>query len=84
MDCSLLGFLCPWDSSGKNTGVSCHAFLQGIFPTQGLNPSLLYCRQILYCLSHQGSPDLNLKSKIKIFNSAREENWKMERRKKAE
>ena len=30
--------------------------LQGIFPTQGLNPGLLHCRQILYCLSHQGSP----------------------------
>ena len=27
--------------------------IQGIFPTQGLNPGLLYCRQILYCLSHQ-------------------------------
>ena len=27
-----------WDSLGKNTGVGCHAFLQGIFPTQGLNP----------------------------------------------
>ena len=25
--------LCPWSSPGKNTGVSCHAFLQGIFPT---------------------------------------------------
>ena len=29
---------------------------QGIFPTQGLNPGLLHCRWILYCLSHQGSP----------------------------
>ena len=29
--------------------------LQGIFPTQGLNPGFLYCRQILYCLSHRGS-----------------------------
>ena len=29
---------------------------QGIFPTQGSNPGLLHCRQILYCLSHQGSP----------------------------
>ena len=29
--------LCPWDSPGKNTGVGYHAFLQGIFPTQGLN-----------------------------------------------
>ena len=33
--------LCPWDSPGKNTEVGCHAFLQGIFSTQGLNPSLL-------------------------------------------
>ena len=33
--------LCPWDSPGKNTGVDCQALLQGIFPTQGLNPRLL-------------------------------------------
>ena len=33
--------LCPWDSLGKNTGVSCHAFLWRIFPTQGSNPRLL-------------------------------------------
>ena len=45
--------LCPWDSPGKNTGVGCHVFFQGIFPTQGLNPDLLHCRQILYHLSHQ-------------------------------
>ena len=30
--------LCPWDSPGKNTGVGCHALLQGIFPTQEWNP----------------------------------------------
>ena len=30
--------------------------LQGIFLTQGSNPGLLHCRQIIYCLSHQGSP----------------------------
>ena len=47
--------LCPWDSPGKNTGVGRHAFHQGIFPTQGLNPHLLHCRQILYPLSHLGS-----------------------------
>ena len=40
--------LCPWDFPGKNTGGGCHFFLQGIFPTQGLNPGLLLCRQILY------------------------------------
>ena len=39
-----------------NTRVSCHFLLQGIFMTQGLKPNLLHCRQILYCLSHQGSP----------------------------
>ena len=44
------------NSPGKNIGVGCHALLQGIFPTQGLNPGLPHCRQILYHLSHQGSP----------------------------
>ena len=39
----------------KNTGVGSHSLLQGIFQTQGLNPSLLHCRQILYHLRHQES-----------------------------
>ena len=56
MDQSLPGSSVHGDSPGKNTGVGCHALLQGIFPTQGLNPSLPHCRQILYLLSHQGSP----------------------------
>ena len=47
--------LCPWDFPGKHTGVGCYSLLQGIFPTQGLNPGLLHYKQILYCLSHQGS-----------------------------
>ena len=51
---SLTRLLCPWDSPGKNTGVGSHFLLQGIFSTQGWNPGLLHCRQILYCLSHQG------------------------------
>ena len=38
-----------------------HAILQGIFPTQGLNPGLPHCRRILYHLSHQGTPDNKLK-----------------------
>ena len=33
--------LCPWDSSGKNTGVGCHALLRGTFPARGQNPCLL-------------------------------------------
>ena len=44
--------LCPQDSPGNNTGVGCYFFLQGIFPTQGLNSRLLHVscvvRQILY------------------------------------
>ena len=47
---------CPRDSPGKNTGVGCHALLQGIFPAQGSNSGSLHCRQIHYHLSHQGSP----------------------------
>ena len=60
MDCSLRGSSVHGDSPGKNTGVGCLSLLQGIFPTQGLNPGLQHCRQILYCLSHQGSPVLLL------------------------
>ena len=43
----------PWNSPGQDTGVGSLSLLQGIFPTQGLNPGLLHCRQILYQLSYQ-------------------------------
>ena len=56
MDYSLPGSSVRRDSPGKNTGVGCHALLQGIFPNQGSNPGLPHYRQILYHLSHQGSP----------------------------
>ena len=46
----------PWDSAGQNTGVGSLSLLQGIFPSQGSNPSLPHCRQILYELSRQGNP----------------------------
>ena len=46
----------PWDFLGKSTGVGCHFLLPGIFPTQGSNPGLPHCRQMLYHLSHWGSP----------------------------
>ena len=51
-DYSAPRLLCPWNSTGKNTGVGSHSLLQGIFPTQGSNPGLLQCRQILHHLSH--------------------------------
>jgi len=47
MDYSPPGFSVQGDSPGKNTGVGCHALLQGLLPTQGLNPGLLNYRQIL-------------------------------------
>jgi len=55
MNCGPPGSSVHGDSPGKNTGAGCHALLQGIFPTQGSNPGLPYCRRILYCLSHQKS-----------------------------
>ena len=52
------GLYSPWNSPGQCTGVGSLSLLQGIFPTQGLNPGLLHCRQILYQRSHKGSPIL--------------------------
>ena len=52
--------LCPWDSLSRNTGVGCHAFLQGIFLTQGSNLSFLYIlhwQEGSLPLCHLGSPN---------------------------
>ena len=57
MDHSLPGSSVHGIFPGKNTRVGCHSLRQMIFLTQGSNPSLLPCRQILYHLSHQGSPE---------------------------
>ena len=53
----------PWNSPGQNTGVGSLSLLQGIFPTQGSNPGFPRCRQILYQLSHKGSPGIQGKPK---------------------
>ena len=50
------GLYSPWDSPGQNTRVGSHSLLWGIFPSQRSNPGLPHCRQILYQLSHNGSP----------------------------
>ena len=47
---------CPWNFPGKNTGVGCHFLLQGIFPDQRLNLTLLHWQADSLPLSHQGSP----------------------------
>ena len=45
-----------WSSPSQNTQVGSLSLLQGIFPTQGLNPGLPHGRRILYQLNHKGSP----------------------------
>ena len=62
------GLFNPLDSLGQNTGVGSLSLLQRIFLTQGSNSGLPHCRQILYELSHKGSPYINytsIKRKIK-------------------
>ena len=50
------GLYSPWNSPGQNTGMGSLSLLQGIFPTQGSNPGLSHCGQILYQLSHKATP----------------------------
>ena len=61
MDCSPPGSSVHGDSPGKKYWVGWHALLEGIFPIQGLNPSLLLCcisRQVLYHWCHLESPQI--------------------------
>ena len=69
MDCSLPGSSVHGDSPGKNKGVGCHDLLQGIFPTQGSNPGLLHCRQILYHRSLQEAQGLVGQDKETIIST---------------
>ena len=55
---AIYGLHNPWNSLGQNTAVGSLSLLQGIFPTQGLNPGFLHCRQILYQLNHKGNPTI--------------------------
>ena len=50
------GLNSPWNSPVQNTGMDSLSLLQGVLPTWGSNPGLTHCRQILYQLSHKGSP----------------------------
>ena len=63
-------FATPWTTQSMEFSrpeywrVGSLSLLQGIFPTQGSNPGLLHCRQILYQLSHNGSQCF----KVSTFN----------------
>ena len=71
-------FATPWtsppgssvhgDSPGKNSGVGCHALLQGIFPTQGSNPGLPHCQLILYHLKSGTCPTSKPKKEPAVSN----------------
>ena len=63
------GLYSPRNSPGQNPGVGSLFLLQGIFPTQGLNPGVLHCRQILYQLSHEGGPIMHLCSSTIYLNN---------------
>ena len=56
--CEPARLLCPWNSPGRNTGVGSLSLLQGNFWTQGLNPGVPHCKQILYHLSHHSAKSL--------------------------
>ena len=64
----------PWDFQGKSTGVGCHFLLQGIFPTQGSNPSLLSCRQTLLLSEPQEKSPLSAYSELEIVVSTDDTN----------
>ena len=71
MDCSPPGFSVHGDSPGKSTGVGCDVLLQGIFPTQGLNPSLLGLLQGqvgFSPLESPGKPNLCFRYLLKLSN----------------
>ena len=72
VDCSLPCYSVQGDSLCKNTGLGCHALLQGNFPTQGLNSGLPHCGQILYHLSQPGKDTVKTIQKLK-FESAHPE-----------
>ena len=61
------GLYSLWNSPDQNTGVGSLSLLQGIFLTQGLNPGLLHCRQILYQLSHQVIPYVQIVKEIYLI-----------------
>ena len=81
MDCSLPGSSCPWDFPGKNTGVGCHALLQGISPTQGSNPGPLHWELLLLLLrrfSHVrlcGTPQTAAHQAALSLGFSRQEYW---------
>ena len=69
------GLFSPWNSPGQNTGVGSLSLLQGIFPTEGSNPGLPPCRQILEQLSPKGSLNVHWKDWCQSWSSTTLATW---------
>ena len=72
------GLYIPWNYVGQNTGMGSSSLLQGVFPTQGSNPCLPHCQEILYQLSHQGSPRITGVGRLSLLQwilLTQELNW---------
>ena len=70
--CKPTKLLCPWGCPSRNTGVGSHSLLQGIFPTQGSNPRLLWLLRWQVDsspVSHQGSPHSSSQQFLSFFSS---------------
>ena len=75
-DCNPPGPSVHGDSPGKNTGVGCHALLQGSLPAQGSTSGLPQCRQILYHRATREThretiADINLEAHFLCFHFTR-------------
>ena len=71
INCSLCGSSVHGILQARILALSCHSLLQEIFSTQGLNLSLLNCRQILYCLSYHFNSHLRNKGDFLIVQWSR-------------
>ena len=78
VNCNSPGISWPWDCSGQNTGVGCHFLLQGIFPIQGSNLSLLllcYWQADSLPLSHLWTPYINRFITVVLFTHQQMAFW---------
>ena len=82
LSCVLLlwphGLYTPWDSPGQSAGVGSLSLLQGIFPTQGLNPGLPHCRWISLPAEPQGKPRNTRVGSLSLLQQiflTQESNW---------
>ena len=76
--CSPPGSFVHGDSPGKKSGVGCHAFLQEIFPTQGLNSGLLHCKANTLPSEPSGNPENTRVSSLSLLQKiflTHESNW---------